>query len=93
MADPRPTDPILEYESPDVARAHRRHVLVGVGVLVVCCVLWGYSFPVMQIAAGAFERHMLPERASEDLLGVRGIFNGLRFLLAAAIYALVAALT
>ncbi|HSI32616.1 MAG: DMT family transporter [Phycisphaerae bacterium] len=92
MGETRLTDPTLEYETQADARERRRHVLAGVGVLVVCCVLWGYSFPVMQIAAGAFERHMLPERASAELLGVRGVFNGVRFLLAAGVYALVVAL-
>src|SRR5689334_22592734 len=57
--------------------------VVAVGALVLCCLFWGYSFPVMQFANVAFERHMLPIDASEaQRLGSRGLFNGVRFGLA-----------
>ena len=75
----------LEYEAR--VAAGRRGVLVAIGVLVICCLLWGYSFPTMQIAAGAFEKHVLAKDASVvELAGARGVFNGVRFLLAAGIY-------
>ena len=60
--------------------------------LVFCCVLWGLSFPVMQIAAHALDRAV--GRAGVDPSGIhalaaRATFNGWRFGLAAVIYAAV----
>ena len=64
--------------------------VVAVGALVLCCLFWGYSFPVMQFANVAFERHVLPIDASEaQRLGLRGLFNGVRFGLAGILYGLV----
>src|SRR5712691_10145970 len=37
--------------------------VVAVGALVLCCIFWGYSFPVMQFANVAFERHVLASDA------------------------------
>jgi drug/metabolite transporter (DMT)-like permease len=80
------TDTVLDYE--------RRRATTSQGVaivaLVLCCVLWGYSFPVMQLATHAFDAHLLAGRAGDDArdLAARGLFNGIRFGLAAALYAL-----
>jgi drug/metabolite transporter (DMT)-like permease len=62
---------------------------VAIGALVLCCVLWGYSFPVMQLATDAFDRHLLMGQARDDArhLAARGLFNGVRFGLAALLYA------
>jgi drug/metabolite transporter (DMT)-like permease len=59
------------------------------GMLVLCCVLWGYSFPVMQLATTAFDAHLLAGRQGGEAgnLAARALFNGLRFGLAAALYA------
>jgi drug/metabolite transporter (DMT)-like permease len=62
--------------------------LIALAALVLCCVFWGYSFPVMQIATDAFDRHVLPASAGErHRLAARALFNGLRFGLAALLYA------
>src|SRR6266566_7367985 len=64
--------------------------VVAVGALVLCCVFWGYSFPVMQFANVAFERHVLAGDAGEaQRLGSRALFNGVRFGLAGILYGLV----
>jgi drug/metabolite transporter (DMT)-like permease len=70
--------------------------LVALGALTLCCVFWGYSFPVMQIATSAFDRHVLRAGAGggggageAELLASRALFNGVRFGLAGALYALV----
>jgi drug/metabolite transporter (DMT)-like permease len=58
------------------------------GMLVLCCVLWGYSFPVMQVATNAFDAHLLGGRQGGEAgdLAARALFNGLRFGLAALLY-------
>jgi drug/metabolite transporter (DMT)-like permease len=64
--------------------------VVAVGALVLCCLFWGYSFPVMQFANVAFERHVLGSDTGEaQRLGSRGLFNGVRFGLAGVLYGLV----
>lgn len=62
---------------------------LAIGALVLCCVLWGYSFPVMQLATDAFGRHLLVGQGQDDArhLAARGLFNGVRFGLAALLYA------
>jgi drug/metabolite transporter (DMT)-like permease len=71
--------------------------LLAIGVLVLCCVFWGYSFPVMQFATRAFDRHVLPgggggggggDAAVGDWqrFASRALFNGVRFGLAAVLY-------
>lgn len=62
--------------------------LVAIGVLVLCCAGWGYSFPVMQFATRAFDRHVLGPDASEDWrkFASRALFNAVRFGLAALLY-------
>lgn len=64
--------------------AQARSTLAPVIALVVCCILWGYSFPVMQIATGAFEKHI-----GASGLAARAWFNGIRFGLAALLYWLI----
>lgn len=64
--------------------AQARSTLAPVIALVVCCLLWGYSFPVMQIATGAFEKHI-----GAGGLAARAWFNGIRFGLAALLYWLI----
>lgn len=60
----------------------------AIGALVLCCVLWGYSFPVMQVATGRFDEHLLGARQGGEAgdLAARALFNGLRFGLAAMLY-------
>lgn len=83
-------DTPLEYQPRPATPA--RTALIAISVLVLCCLLWGYSFPTMQIAAGAFEKHVLPKNATVlELAGARGVFNGVRFLIAAALYAFMVA--
>jgi drug/metabolite transporter (DMT)-like permease len=60
---------------------------VAMAVLVVCCVFWGYSFPVMQLATGAFDLHVLTTTEPRGGLASRALFNGVRFGLAAILYA------
>jgi hypothetical protein len=36
----------------------------AVGVLVFCCVLWGWSFPTMQYASRAFDTHVIRDRVN-----------------------------
>ncbi|MDB5324405.1 MAG: Permease of the drug/metabolite transporter superfamily [Phycisphaerales bacterium] len=63
--------------------------LPAIGVLVLCCALWGYSFPVMQFATRAFDRHLLGGGAAVgdwQKFASRALFNGIRFGLAAILY-------
>jgi drug/metabolite transporter (DMT)-like permease len=65
--------------------------LLAIGVLVLCCVCWGYSFPVMQLGTRGFDRHVLPSGAGADDLqkfASRALYNGVRFGLAAVLYGL-----
>jgi drug/metabolite transporter (DMT)-like permease len=78
----------LQY---DRGRPAPRSAAVAIGALVLCCVLWGYSFPVMQVATGAFDRHVLTTSAERGTLASRGLFNGVRFGLAAVLYGVVTA--
>jgi drug/metabolite transporter (DMT)-like permease len=74
---------LLEYPRPAVSP-----IFVAIGALVLCCMFWGYSFPVMQFATRAFDRHVLNGGAGEwDKFASRALFNGVRFGLAAALYA------
>ena len=63
---------------------------VAVVVLVFCCVLWGWSFPTMQYASRAFDTHMIgrPSPSAMESLTSRALLNGIRFLLAGLLYAL-----
>jgi drug/metabolite transporter (DMT)-like permease len=81
------TDTVLSDERRTAAAASPG---IAIGALVLCCVLWGYSFPVMQLATHAFDRHLLAGRAADDArdLAARALFNGIRFGLAALLYAL-----
>ena len=83
---------VLEYSAPggDGGGGRRSSALAAV-MLVVCCALWGWSFPVMQMATGVFERHLAGEQGgggTGSMLAERAAFNGLRFGLAAVLYAL-----
>jgi drug/metabolite transporter (DMT)-like permease len=73
-----------------VSPSERRSPLLAIGVLVFCCVCWGYSFPVMQFGTRAFDRHVLPAGAGDrQELASRALYNALRFGLAAVVYGLV----
>ncbi len=64
--------------------------LLAVLVLILVCLFWGYSFPVMQFGTRAFDRNTLPESAGEvDKFASRALFNGVRYLLATILYAVV----
>ena len=59
-------------------------------MLVLCCLLWGYSFPVMQLASKLLEGHVVAngDVASTSLhVGLDAAFLGWRFGLAALITA------
>lgn len=76
---------ILNEQGPD-----SRGSLLPVAVLVLVCLFWGYSFPVMQFGTRAFDRHVLPASAGElDKFASRALFNGVRYLLATILYGLV----
>jgi drug/metabolite transporter (DMT)-like permease len=64
---------------------------LAVAVLVFCCVLWGWSFPTMQYASRAFDTHAIghPHPAALESLASRALLNGLRFLIAGLLFALV----
>jgi drug/metabolite transporter (DMT)-like permease len=83
--------PVLEYEPRRRQGQGGGSALVAIGVLVLCCAGWGYSFPVMQFATRAFDRHVLGAGAAEDLrkFASRALFNGVRFGLAALLYGVV----
>jgi drug/metabolite transporter (DMT)-like permease len=75
---------------PQLRPANRHSPLLAIGVLVFCCVCWGYSFPVMQFGTRAFDRHVLPSGASDlQEFASRALYNALRFGLAALLYGLV----
>ncbi len=63
---------------------------MAVIVLVFCCVLWGWSFPTMQYASRAFDIHAISHAQPSTLetLASRALLNGLRFLTAGLLYAL-----
>jgi drug/metabolite transporter (DMT)-like permease len=64
--------------------------LLPVAILVLVCLFWGYSFPVMQFGTQAFDRHVLPATAGEmDKFASRALFNGVRYLLATLLYGVV----
>jgi drug/metabolite transporter (DMT)-like permease len=69
---------------------NRSRVVLAVGVLVFCCLLWGWSFPTMQYASRAFDAHTIGHAnpSSLETLGARALLNGLRFLTAGLLYAL-----
>jgi drug/metabolite transporter (DMT)-like permease len=76
----------VEVLEPEAGRVEHSAGL-AVAALVVCCVFWGYSFPVMQFGTAAFDRHVLPTGAGgAEVLASRGLFNGVRFGLAAMLY-------
>ncbi|MEI6236451.1 MAG: DMT family transporter [Planctomycetota bacterium] len=62
-------------------------------MLVLCCLLWGYSFPVMQLSNQILESHYYGKGGAPaanvvwELVGLRGAFLGWRFGLAALITA------
>jgi drug/metabolite transporter (DMT)-like permease len=71
--------------------AWRKEASLAVAVLVFCCVLWGWSFPTMQYASRAFDTHTIghPQPTPLESLASRALLNGLRFLSAGLLYALV----
>lgn len=73
----------------DAARGRAR-ASMAIGVLIFCCVLWGWSFPTMQYASRAFDAHIYgySELSGVESLASRGFLNGLRFLTAGLLYAL-----
>ena len=68
----------------------RSREVLAVGALVFCCLLWGWSFPTMQYASRAFDTHTIGHAnpSSLETLGARALLNGLRFLAAGLLYAL-----
>lgn len=81
--------PVLPYRPAEAPR--RSRVSVAIAALVFCCLLWGVSFPLMQIGPSAMDRaiaRVLGSAAPGDA-AARAAFNGWRFLLAAGLYALV----
>lgn len=77
--------PILDYGQKDSSRS-----LIAIAVLVLVCLFWGYSFPVMQFGTRAFDRHVLPALAGQrEKFASRACFNGVRYLLATLLYGLV----
>lgn len=64
---------------------------MAVAVLVGCCVLWGWSFPTMQYASRAFDTHAVghPAPSALETLASRALLNGVRFLVAGLLYALI----
>lgn len=81
----------LEYAAPPAATdAQRRTFLAATGALTLCCMLWGYSFPVMQFATIAFDQQVIPgDESASAKLASRAAFNGIRFGAAAILYWLV----
>jgi drug/metabolite transporter (DMT)-like permease len=82
----------LEYAAPPPPSpaTDRRAFLAATGALTLVCILWGYSFPVMQFATAAFDRHVIPgDESPSAKLASRAAFNGVRFGLSAALYWLV----
>lgn len=62
-----------------------RRQLLPILMLVLCCLLWGFSFPIAQRSTAIMEK----AAGSEDLaMIVRPAFNGLRFGVAALVYLL-----
>ncbi|MGA2500132.1 MAG: DMT family transporter [Tepidisphaeraceae bacterium] len=74
---------ILDYATP----VPKSHAPLAVAMLIVCCLMWGWSFPTMQIVSRAFDSHT-HARDSIDLLASRALFNGFRFGLAGLLYLL-----
>jgi drug/metabolite transporter (DMT)-like permease len=88
--DGEPATTLRELAPPAAVRRHSP--MLAAVILVVVCILWGYSFPVMQIGTAAFDRHMLGNRAegsaTASILAARAAFSGPRYGLAALVYAL-----
>jgi len=66
---------------------------LAVAVLAFCCLLWGYSFPVMKFAVAALENHLYPAVAQPPPglplayeLAANSTFLGWRFLIATGLY-------
>jgi drug/metabolite transporter (DMT)-like permease len=57
-------------------------------ILVCCCLLWGWSFPTMQIISRAVDTHTVghDSPAVAGTLAARALNNGVRFLLAGLLY-------
>ena len=68
----------------------RAQASLAIGVLVFCCVLWGWSFPTMQYASRAFDAHTIGHAnpATPETLSSRALLNGIRFLIAGVLYSL-----
>jgi drug/metabolite transporter (DMT)-like permease len=81
---------ILSREASDPGVARRRVAAAAVGALAICCLCWGFSFPVMQIATREVETATgLPVLDTGLELSIRATFNGWRFGAAAALYGLI----
>ena len=78
------------HAASESARNRRAGASLAVAVLVLCCVLWGWSFPTMQYASRAFDAHIVGHGDPSTLqsLESRALLNGLRFLVAGLLYAL-----
>ncbi|MFI5381489.1 MAG: DMT family transporter [Tepidisphaerales bacterium] len=62
--------------------------LLPILILVLCCLLWGWSFPTMQVISHAVEVHTIghAEPTVVETLASRALINGIRFLLAGLLY-------
>ena len=92
---PAPLPSPLTAEGTHAQRALRQRWLLAIGMLALCCLLWGWSFPVAQLAMQPFEAHLrqslgwshgdfpVPRR-----VGLSAAFNTWRMGLAAVLYAL-----
>ena len=72
-------------ESVILEKPAQQSKLLPIAMLAVCCLLWGFSFPIAQRCAAIMER-----AGGSDQLGtaVRSAFNALRFGVAALVYLL-----
>jgi drug/metabolite transporter (DMT)-like permease len=63
---------------------------MAVMVLVFCCMLWGWSFPVMQYASRTFDTHAIGHGNPSvvESMGSRALLNGIRFFAAVLLYGL-----
>lgn len=82
--------PLLEYESPPLHTAPPPRPGRAVAALLFCCILWGFSFPVMQLATFSFDSSaLLAMKGESNLLATSATFNGWRFGSAVILYAVI----
>lgn len=72
-------------ESVILEKPSQRSKLVPIVMLVLCCLLWGVSFPLAQRSTAMMEKAVGSDQLA---MVVRPAFNGLRFVVAALVYLL-----